>query len=149
MVRLGESVAAPSLPLCLPMPAPALPTPGHASRSPAHLVSPPSPGLYQPLSAGDVNVHELLGMLGVFGCVWSAAQGLPLELGTLTAAAWGPSALLPFLGFGACMFVFYSLVPYELKWGGAALLNISLLASDLWAAAARFLFFGGLAGGDL
>lgn len=35
-----------------------------------------------------------------------------------------------------------SLVPLELVWGGAALLNISLLASDLWAALARFFFFG-------
>ena len=33
-------------------------------------------------------------------------------------------------------------MPYELKWGGAALLNISLLASDLWTALARFFFFG-------
>lgn len=41
------------------------------------------------------------------------------------------------------MFLFYSLVPYELQWGGAALLNLSLLASDLWTALARQLLFGG------
>ena len=35
-----------------------------------------------------------------------------------------------------------SLIPYELQWGGAAMLNISLLASDLWAALARCLLFG-------
>lgn len=33
-------------------------------------------------------------------------------------------------------------MPFELKWGGAALLNISLLASDVWAALARYLWFG-------
>jgi hypothetical protein len=87
-------------------------------------------------------VHELLGMLGLFGGLWSAAQGLPLELGTLAAATWTPAALAPFLGFGLSMFLFYSLVPYELRWGGAALLNISLLASDLWTALARYLYFG-------
>jgi hypothetical protein len=92
--------------------------------------------------AGDVHQHELLAMLGVFGCLWSAAQGLPLELGTLTAAHLSAASLAPFLGFGAAMFAFYSLVPLELQWGGAALLNISLLASDVWAAMARYFYFG-------
>lgn len=87
-------------------------------------------------------MHELLGMLGIFGCLWSAAQGLPLELHTVLGAQWSAAAVLPFLGFGLSMFAFYSLVPYELKWGGAALLNISLLSSDLWAAAARYFYFG-------
>lgn len=66
--------------------------------------STPAPG---PGPAGDVPVYELLSMLGVFGCLWSAAQGLPLELHTLRAAEWAPSVLLPFLGFAACMFAFY------------------------------------------
>ncbi|KAL4855217.1 Solute carrier family 35 member F2 [Chlorella vulgaris] len=95
---------------------------------------------------GDVHVHELLGMLGLFGGIWSAAQGLPLELGTLRNADWDASVLLPFLGFGLAMFSFYSLVPFELKWGGAALLNICLLSSDLWSALARYFFFGGFPG---
>ena len=34
-------------------------------------------------------------------------------------------------------------VPWVLQFGGAAVLNLSLLSSDLWAAAARVLFFGG------
>ncbi|KAL4443860.1 hypothetical protein ABPG75_011597 [Micractinium tetrahymenae] len=97
----------------------------------------------------DVPVAELLGTTGLFGCAWSALQGLPLELHTLWAAHWGPSTLLPFLGFALCMFCFYSLVPLELTWGGAALLNISLLASDLWAALARYFFFGGFQGNSL
>lgn len=42
-----------------------------------------------------------------------------------------------------------SLVPLELTWGGAALLNISLLASDLWAALARYFFFGGCRHGGM
>ncbi len=52
-------------------------------------------------------VAELLGTTGLFGCLWSALQGLPLELHTLQAAHWGPATLLPFLGFAACMFCFY------------------------------------------
>lgn len=81
-------------------------------------------------------------MLGCIGCLWSAAQGVPLELPTLLRATWSPAVLLPFLGFGLAMFTFYSLVPLELRWGGAALLNVSLLASDLWTALARYLFLG-------
>lgn len=57
--------------------------------------------------AADVPVAELLGTTGLFGCLWSALQGLPLELHTLQAAHWGPATLLPFLGFAACMFCFY------------------------------------------
>jgi len=49
---------------------------------------------------------------------------------------------LAFLGFNAALFAFSSLVPYVLIWDGAALLNISLLSSDLWAALARIAFFG-------
>lgn len=112
-------------------------------------------------------MEELLGTLGLWGCVWSVLQGLPTELPTLLAAHWTPAVALPFCGFGLAMFAFYrwvdrggvcamgwlvswpvgwgsggglthrvpcdlplcatSLVPYELRWGGAALLNISLL----------------------
>ena len=50
----------------------------------------------------------------------------------------------PFLSFNAAMFAFSSLVPLVLLWGGAAALNLSLLTSDLWAAAARVAFFGAL-----
>lgn len=39
-----------------------------------------------------------------------AMQGLPLELRTLLDARWTAGAALPFLGFGASMFCFYSLV---------------------------------------
>ena len=48
----------------------------------------------------------------------------------------------PWLAFTASMFTFYCAVPFVLRWGGAAVLNLSLLTSDLWVAAARVLFFG-------
>jgi solute carrier family 35 protein F1/2 len=43
------------------------------------------------------------------------------------------------VGYGLALFTFYSCVPKVLTGGGAALLNLSLLASDLWAALARLL----------
>ena len=49
-----------------------------------------------------------------------------------------------FVGFSAGFFAFTSLVPLMLVHGGSAALNLSLLASDFWAAAARTLLFGGL-----
>ena len=82
-------------------------------------------------------------MLGIFGLVLSLCQGLPLELPTALHAPWHLSAIGPWIGYGLAMFSFYSLVPYELEWGGAAILNLSLLSSDLWTAMARLVFFGG------
>ena len=73
----------------------------------------------------------------------AAAAALPRllllpPLAATLSAAWLSSAPCCFCRCCSCC----SLLPYELKWGGAALLNISLLASDLWTALARFFFFG-------
>lgn len=51
-------------------------------------------------------------------------------------------AVLPFLGFSVALFAFSSVVPFVLLWGGATILNLSLLTSDVWAALARQVFFG-------
>ena len=42
------------------------------------------------------------------------------------------------------MFACYSMVPFVLQWSGAAVLNLSLLSSNLWAALARALLLGTL-----
>ena len=47
-----------------------------------------------------------------------------------------------FAAYSASLFAFTSLVPLMLVHGGSAALNLSLLASDFWAAGARTLFFG-------
>ena len=54
-------------------------------------------------------------------------------------------AVLPFLGFSVALFAFSSVVPFVLLWGGATVLNLSLLTSDVWAALARQVLFGELA----
>lgn len=92
---------------------------------------------------GDVDPGELLAMLGAFGLVLSLLQGAALEIPAALSAPWTLSLLWPWFGYAAAMFGFYSLVPYELEMGGAAILNLSLLSSDLWTAAARLVFFGG------
>lgn len=45
-------------------------------------------------------------------------------------------------GYTGALFAFYSLVPSVLNWSGAAVLNLSLLSSNLWAALARKIFLG-------
>ncbi|KAL4529890.1 hypothetical protein Ndes2526A_g04635 [Nannochloris sp. 'desiccata'] len=71
----------------------------------------------------------------------------PSEVQTLVyhTTAWPDLSTFigPWIAFGFSMFAFYSLVPFELQWGGAAILNLSLLSSDLWSAVARLIFFGG------
>ena len=61
-----------------------------------------------------------------------------LEVTRLTACQVG--ALLA--AYTLAMFACYSLVPFVLKWSGAAVLNLSLLSSNLWAAFARALLLG-------
>ena len=50
--------------------------------------------------------------------------------------------IAPLCGFTATLSAFYCGVPFVLRRGGAAVLNLSLLTSDLWAAAAQLAFFG-------
>lgn len=81
-------------------------------------------------SPGDVSVEELLGTLGLWGCLWSALQGLPLELHTLLDASWAAPVLLPFLGFAAAMFAFYRCLPRPcLHAASSQLLALLCLAS--------------------
>ena len=53
-----------------------------------------------------------------------------LQVGALLAA------------YTLAMFACYSMVPFVLQWSGAAVLNLSLLSSNLWAALARALLLG-------
>ncbi|CAI5478558.1 unnamed protein product [Closterium sp. Yama58-4] len=49
--------------------------------------------------------------------------------------------VLPMVLFSIALFAFYSLTPLMLRLGGAALFNLSLLTSDLWAAGVAALVF--------
>ena len=91
----------------------------------------------------DVSVWRMLGALGIFGFVVSSLQGGLLEMQTAIASTWGWASIVALAVYVLAMFAFYSLVPFQLAWGGAAMLNISLLASDIWAALFRWFFLGG------
>jgi hypothetical protein len=96
-------------------------------------------------------------MVGAFGAIFAAAQAALLERGawadllaSSASSSGGSGGLAAAAGalaaFTAALFTFSALVPVALIWGGAAALNLSLLTSDLWAAAARVLLFGGFGG---
>lgn len=87
---------------------------------------------------------ELLAMLGLFGSCVSGTQALILERSAWQQAiAWGPSAGVAFAAFALALYTFYVLVPDVLVLGSSTILNLSLLTSDLWAAVARLVMFGG------
>eukprot|EP00239_Pterosperma_sp_CCMP1384_P007281 CAMPEP_0197854136 /NCGR_PEP_ID=MMETSP1438-20131217/24097_1 /TAXON_ID=1461541 /ORGANISM="Pterosperma sp., Strain CCMP1384" /LENGTH=146 /DNA_ID=CAMNT_0043468783 /DNA_START=1 /DNA_END=438 /DNA_ORIENTATION=+ len=79
----------------------------------------------------------------MFGLVINTSQMLFLELGELRGLHWGADVALLLLGFVAALFTFYALVPKLLRDMGSAAFNLSMLTSDLWAAASRALWFGG------
>ncbi|KAK6914414.1 Solute carrier family 35 member SLC35F1/F2/F6 [Dillenia turbinata] len=60
-----------------------------------------------------------------------------LERNELKNIHWSAGARLPFFGFAAAMFLFYSGVPILLKISGSTMLNLSLLTSDMWAVLIR------------
>ncbi|KAI3881349.1 hypothetical protein MKX03_025656 [Papaver bracteatum] len=60
-----------------------------------------------------------------------------LERNELKAIHWSAGALLPYSGFAAAMFLFYSTVPILLQISGSTMLNLSLLTSDMWAVLIR------------
>eukprot|EP01025_Chloroclados_australasicus_P025474 TRINITY_DN25456_c0_g2_i1.p1 TRINITY_DN25456_c0_g2~~TRINITY_DN25456_c0_g2_i1.p1 ORF type:complete len:452 (+),score=30.48 TRINITY_DN25456_c0_g2_i1:90-1358(+) len=89
-------------------------------------------------------IQDFLLLIGLFGVVWSGAQASILERSEIVSALFSSSsAIFPLFGFSLSLFLFYCLVPFVLRWSGAAVLNLSLLSSDLWAALARMVFFGG------
>ncbi|OWM79096.1 hypothetical protein CDL15_Pgr003267 [Punica granatum] len=73
---------------------------------------------------------EVLTMLPLFGFLVSTVQMYPFWL-----------EILAFAGYAVAMFAFYSLTPFVLRMSGAALFNLSLLTSDMWAVVIRIFFY--------
>ncbi|XP_071723140.1 uncharacterized protein [Rutidosis leptorrhynchoides] len=84
---------------------------------------------------------EVVTMIGVFGFIVSAVQLSILELKTLEEVAWSKDIVLALVGYTVSSFLFYTLTPFVLKLGGAAMFNLSLLTSDMWAVVFRIFLY--------
>ncbi|KAK9156710.1 hypothetical protein Scep_003284 [Stephania cephalantha] len=84
---------------------------------------------------------EFISMLGVFGILVSICQISILERKDLRSVNWSTEIVLLFVAFAVSTFIFYTIVPFVLRNSGAALFNLSLLTSDLWAVLIRLFFY--------
>lgn len=84
---------------------------------------------------------ELMAMLGLFGAIFSGIQISVFEKEELKSIHWSSGAVLPYAGFAAAMFLFYSGVPILLKMSGSTMLNLSLLTSDMWSVLIRIFVY--------
>ncbi|RHN48657.1 putative solute carrier family 35 member SLC35F1/F2/F6 [Medicago truncatula] len=64
-----------------------------------------------------------------------------LELKTLKSIKWSGDIVLAFAGYGVSSFIYCSLAPFVLKFGGSAMFNLSLLTSDMWAVLFRVFIY--------
>ncbi|EFJ40282.1 hypothetical protein VOLCADRAFT_99968 [Volvox carteri f. nagariensis] len=100
------------------------------------------------LLLGATPVSELLALVGSWGTLLGGLQAIVLERNAWLAADWNDPwvVVAPLVGFALALYTFALLLPLVLMWGGATVLNLSLLTSDVWAAGARVVFFGGFGG---
>ncbi|CAA7404394.1 unnamed protein product [Spirodela intermedia] len=84
---------------------------------------------------------EVLAMLGLFGTLVSVGEISVFERKDLEAVKWSATMVALFAGFAIASALFYSVVPFVLKLGGATLFNLSLLTSDMWAIIIRVFYY--------
>ncbi|KAJ8640102.1 hypothetical protein MRB53_016796 [Persea americana] len=84
---------------------------------------------------------EVVAMLGVFGVLISICEILVFERKDLEEVKWSATIISLFAGFTVSTFLFYTVVPFVLKMSGAAVFNLSLLTSDMWAVLIRIFFY--------
>lgn len=76
---------------------------------------------------------QFLGMMGLFGTVFSGVQLTVLERQAVAAVQWDIHIALLFVLYALCMFALYSLMPVVVKMTSATAVNLSLLTADLFS----------------
>ncbi|CAL8352609.1 unnamed protein product [Lota lota] len=76
---------------------------------------------------------EFLGMLGLFGTVFSTIQMVILERHELSKIQWSWQISLLFVAYAMCMYVLYSCMPVVVKLTSATSVNLSLLTADVFS----------------
>ncbi|XP_054794915.1 uncharacterized protein LOC129300376 [Prosopis cineraria] len=76
---------------------------------------------------------EVVAMIGVYGFLVTVVEASIIELKNVESIEWSTDLVLSLVGYTASSFLFYTLAPFVLKLSGAAMFNLSLLTSDMWA----------------
>ncbi|XP_058088143.1 uncharacterized protein LOC131235058 [Magnolia sinica] len=84
---------------------------------------------------------EVVAMLGVSGVLFSVIEIFLFERKELESVKWSATIICLFMAFAMSTFLFYTTLPFLLKMSGAALFNLSLLTSDMWAVVIRIFFY--------
>ncbi|BBN09085.1 solute carrier family 35, member F1/2 [Marchantia polymorpha subsp. ruderalis] len=97
--------------------------------------------VYEEFLVKKVDRLELLAMMGGFGAITSFVQVVLIEREVLLSTQWTVNAVLPFISYSVCLFSFCTLVPALLQISGATMFNLSMLTSDMYAVAIRWLIY--------
>ena len=90
----------------------------------------------------DRDPREFLGMLGINGAVVSAAQMSLFEVNKVLSSSWNGATISFTAGYVVCLFCMYSAASLFLRTSDAALFNLSLLTSDIYAVIFSYFVFG-------
>lgn len=76
---------------------------------------------------------EFLGMVGLFGTIFSTIQMVILERNDVAAIQWSWQVGLLFSAYALCMYALYSCMPIVIRLSSATSVNLSLLTADLFS----------------
>ncbi|KAL3754132.1 hypothetical protein ACJRO7_001390 [Eucalyptus globulus] len=84
---------------------------------------------------------EVVSMIGLYGTLVSVVEISIFERESIESITWSTELVLAFVGYTLSTFAFYSVAPTVLKMSGAAMFNLSLLTSDMWAVVVRIFIY--------
>lgn len=90
----------------------------------------------------DKDPKEFLGMLGLNGTIIAIVQMFVFEFSKVKSVEWSSETIGFAGGYVICLFCMYTATSLFLKTSDAALFNLSLLTSDVYAVVFAYLMFG-------
>lgn len=87
-------------------------------------------------------MYEVLGQLGLYATIIMGVQAAIFDRAAFQSATWNGDVGGYFVGYTACLFIFYSLAPLLFRLASAAFFNISLLTANFWGVVIGIKVFG-------
>ncbi|XP_056159615.1 uncharacterized protein LOC130135153 isoform X1 [Syzygium oleosum] len=84
---------------------------------------------------------EVVSMIGLYGSLVSVVEISIFERQSIESITWSTELVLAFVGYALSCFAFCTFAPSVLKMSGAAMFNLALLTSDMWAVVVRILIY--------